>query len=97
VNSITRLFPLEAPENDKKKQRRDSVATESAKLEEGDGPSPIDVLVDAIIGFLEKGTSFLRTVANQSFSLLAARLERHTIELILTVSAIPSYHAIVLD
>ena len=70
---------------------------EESQPKDGDEPLPIDMLVDIIIGFLEKGTTFLRTVANQSFSLLSARLERRTIELVLTVGTIPSYDTIVLD
>jgi hypothetical protein len=64
--------------------------TEESDLTIGDDPLPIDLLADTIIGFLEKGTAFLRTVANQSFSLLSAHLERSTVELILTVGEIPS-------
>ena len=54
------------------------------------------MLADTIIGFLEKGTAFLRTVANQSFSLLTAHLERSTIELILTVRIIHCRDTIIL-
>ena len=32
---------------------------------------PVDILVDTIIGFLEKSTAYLRTVGNQVFSLLS--------------------------
>jgi len=85
VKAVTRLFPAEASDKDKKKKRRKSGVTEEAKAKNEDEPLPIDILVDTIIGFLEKGTAFLRTVANQSFSLLSARLRRNTIELILTV------------
>jgi hypothetical protein len=47
---------------------------------------PIDVLVDIIIGYLEKGTAFLRAVGNRSFSLLSAVVKESTVNLILTVS-----------
>ena len=87
MNGIIRLFPAKTSDRDKNKRKRKSIEPQS---EEGDEPFPIDVLADTIIGFLEKGTAFLRTVANQSFSLLSARLKRSTIELILTVGAILS-------
>jgi len=97
VNGVARLFPAGTPDEDKKKKKRKSVVTEELKPEDGDEPLPIDTLTDTIIGFLEKGTAFLRTVANQSFSLLSARLRRSTIELILTVSIILPHGAAVVD
>jgi len=47
---------------------------------------PIDVLVDIIIGYLEKGTAFLRAVGNRSFTLLSGVIKESTVNLILTVS-----------
>jgi hypothetical protein len=47
---------------------------------------PIDVLIDSIIGFLEHSTAYLRTVANQVFSLLSGAVQETTIDLILMVS-----------
>lgn len=85
INAITRLFPAETSDKDKKKKRHKSGVTEEAKAKNEDESLPIDILVDTIIGFLEKGTAFLRTVANRSFLLLSARMGRNTIELILTV------------
>jgi DNA polymerase phi len=49
-------------------------------------PEPIDVLVDVIIGCLEKGTAFMRVVGNRSFSLLSSAVKDTTINLILSVS-----------
>ncbi|KAH9052566.1 DNA polymerase phi-domain-containing protein, partial [Lactarius vividus] len=46
---------------------------------------PIDVLVDVIIGFLEKGTAYTRAAGNQSFSLLSGAVKDSTINLILSV------------
>lgn len=47
---------------------------------------PIDLLVDIIISFLEKGTAYMRTIANQVFSLLTKSVKDTTIEVLLTVS-----------
>jgi DNA polymerase phi len=47
---------------------------------------PVDILVDTIIGFLEKSTAYIRTVGNQVFSLLSASVKDTTIDLILAVS-----------
>jgi DNA polymerase phi len=49
-------------------------------------PEPIDVLVDTIIGCLEKGTAFMRAVGIRSFSLLSGVVKDTTINLILSVS-----------
>lgn len=48
--------------------------------------SPIDILVDAIIGFLEKASAFTRSVANEAFSRVTSDVEESTINLILSVS-----------
>jgi DNA polymerase phi len=47
---------------------------------------PVDILVDTIIGFLEKSTAYLRTVGYQVFSLLSGSVKDTTIDLILAVS-----------
>ena len=52
---------------------------------------PIDVLVDAIIGLLEQSTAYLRSVANQAFSLLSGAVQETAIDLILTVGMQGSY------
>jgi DNA polymerase phi len=54
-----------------------------------DDLEPIDVLVDTLIGFLEKATSYMRTVANQAFFLLSGSVKESTVELILTVRRAP--------
>ena len=94
VNGVILLFPAGTSDKDEKKKRKNVVNEEP---EPKDEEPPIDMLADTIIGFLEKGTVFLRTVANQSFSLLSALLERSTIELMLTVGTILSHDVIVLD
>jgi DNA polymerase phi len=47
---------------------------------------PIDVFVDAIIGFLEKPVTYLRMVGNQAFALLSAEVKESTVDLMLAVS-----------
>ncbi|KAJ7098057.1 DNA polymerase phi-domain-containing protein [Mycena belliarum] len=47
-------------------------------------PEPVDILVDTIIGFLEKSTAYMRTVGNQVFSLISSFVQESTIDLILT-------------
>lgn len=44
------------------------------------------MLVDTIIGFMEKATAYMRAVGNQSFSLLSGAVEGTTVDLILSVS-----------
>ncbi|KAF9477373.1 hypothetical protein BDN70DRAFT_914180 [Pholiota conissans] len=63
----------------KKKKVRKSAAASEEPFEE-----PVDVLVDAIIGFLEKSTAYMRTVGNQVFSLLSGSVKESTIDLIVT-------------
>ncbi|KIK59830.1 hypothetical protein GYMLUDRAFT_44297 [Collybiopsis luxurians FD-317 M1] len=47
-------------------------------------PDPMDIIVDIIIGFMEKSTVYMRTVANQVFSLISGEVKGSTIDLILT-------------
>jgi DNA polymerase phi len=48
-------------------------------------PEPVDVLVDTIIGYLEKSTAYKRAVGNQVFALLCDSVKDTTIDLILAV------------
>jgi DNA polymerase phi len=71
----------------KKKDRKFTDAMEETSEE------PVDVLVDTIIGFLEKSTAYMRTVGNQVFSLLSGSVKDTTIDLIVTVSS--TYHPLI--
>ena len=64
----------------KKKDRKTKEPSEDVTDE------PVDILVDTIIGFLEKSTAYIRTVGNQVFSLLSGSVKDTTIDLILAVS-----------
>lgn len=75
------MFPAEVK---KSKKSRKSMGEDKGK--EKELPAPIDVLADTVIGFLEKGTAYMRAVANQVFSLLSGAVQESTIDLILTVS-----------
>jgi DNA polymerase phi len=81
VDASTRMFPIEPK---KKKGKKISISHASPALE--DTEQPIDVLVDTIIGFLEKSTAYMRTVSNQVFAMLSGETRESTIDLILTVS-----------
>lgn len=50
------------------------------------GSSPIDVLMDVMIGFLENASAFTRSVANEAFSRVTSAVKGSTIDLILNVS-----------
>ncbi|TCD65622.1 hypothetical protein EIP91_002427 [Steccherinum ochraceum] len=66
VDAARRLFP------EKKKDKAGSEAH----------AEPIDVLIDVVIRFLEMGTTFMRSVANQAFTSLSGSLESSSIDLI---------------
>lgn len=65
------------PSSKKKKGRTSAV-------EETPANEPVDVLVDALIGHLEKSTAYMRTVSNQVFSLLSGSVKASTVDLIVT-------------
>ena len=83
------MFPAQPAQGKKgKKGRKSATAGDTAAAAQDDAlPAPVDVLVDAIIGFLEKGTAYLRAAANQAFALLSGAVAPSTIDLVLTVSA----------
>lgn len=62
--------------------------SEARKKGEDSESEPVDLLVDTIIGFLEKGTSFTRSIGNLSFGLLSELIKESTIDLILMVRRI---------
>ena len=78
------MFPAEPK---KSKKGRKSMGEDKGK--EKELAEPVDVLVDVLIGFLEKGTAYLRAAANQVFTLLSGSVQASTIDLILTVSTPP--------
>lgn len=47
---------------------------------------PVTILIDVVIQFLEKGTTFMRSVANRAFTLLSAFLKSSSMDLIIAVS-----------
>ncbi|KAI0713431.1 DNA polymerase phi-domain-containing protein [Earliella scabrosa] len=84
LDGASRMFPAEPPKKGKKKDRK-SMGEEKGKGKEL--PAPVDVLVDTVIGFLEKGTAYLRAAANQAFSLLSGSVQESTVDLVLTLMA----------
>ncbi|KAJ4488037.1 DNA polymerase phi-domain-containing protein [Lentinula aciculospora] len=86
IDAATREFSLEKSKK-KKKNRPSAPAEEDVDNDDdgdGDVPEPIDVIVDTIIGFMEKSTAYMRTVGNQVFSLMSGQVKSSTIDLILT-------------
>ncbi|KAH9923929.1 DNA polymerase phi-domain-containing protein [Epithele typhae] len=80
IDGASRMFP-DAPATSKKPKKGRTPAQDGA---EDDGePAPVDVLTDAVIGFLEKGTAYLRAAANQAFALLSGSATASTIDLVL--------------
>lgn len=47
------------------------------------------MLVDTIIGFMERATAYMRVMGDHSFSLLSGVVEGTTVDLILSVSFKP--------
>ena len=68
-----------------KKSNGKKAGKEKAIEEAADASEPIDIIVDSIIGFLEKSTAFLRVVGNQAFSLMSSSVKKSSIDLILLV------------
>jgi DNA polymerase phi len=69
------MFPTQ---NKKARKSNSQSATDSQH-------EPVDILVDTIIGYLEKSTAYMRVVGNQVFELLSGVIQSSTMDLILTV------------
>lgn len=78
IESASRMFPKQGTSKKAKKVTEDLAEPEDAAFE------PIDVLVDTIIGYLEKSTAYMRSVSNQVFTLLSGSVKGTTIDLIVT-------------
>jgi len=77
IDSAVHLFPPST-------EKSDALGSIGGGELQQSHPEPIDVLMDIIIGCLEKGTTFMRTVGNRSFSLLTGLVKASTIDLILS-------------
>lgn len=84
IEACTCLFMPKSKSKKKKKRQAEEADVVEAGEREGE-EAPIDVLVDAIIGLLEKSGALLRAVANQAFALLSGSVQESTVELILKV------------
>ncbi|KAH7889259.1 DNA polymerase phi-domain-containing protein [Phlebopus sp. FC_14] len=74
LTAASQMFPSEKSSRKSKKAKNEQVADEA---------DPIDVVVDVIIGFLEKGSAYMRSVANESFSRISSAVRESTMDLIL--------------
>ncbi|KAI5899852.1 uncharacterized protein SCHCODRAFT_02525003 [Schizophyllum commune H4-8] len=77
VEAASRLYS-EFKSAKKGKKARKSTAADPEE------PPVVDVLVDVIIGFLEKGNAYLRACGNKAFALLTGVVQESTVDLILT-------------
>ena len=77
VETVDKVFLLPT----KKSKRSKKIEPKS-----GEDTKPVDLLVDDLIGYLEKSSAFMRVVANRVFEAVSGELEESTIHLLLTVS-----------
>lgn len=84
VETVDKVFLLPTKKG-KKSKKIEPKSSEDTK--------PIDLLVDDLIGYLEKSSAFMRVVANRVFEAVSGELEGSTVRLLLTVStSIRSLH-----
>ncbi|KAF5391416.1 hypothetical protein D9757_001957 [Collybiopsis confluens] len=72
VEAAVRQFSIEKPSKKGSASAQDDI------------PEAVDIIVDTIIGFMEKSTTYMRTIGNQVFSLISGEVKSSTINLILT-------------
>ncbi|KAJ7083833.1 DNA polymerase phi-domain-containing protein [Mycena crocata] len=76
LEASTRMFFLDKKSKSKKAQK--------AAKDTKDALEPVDIMVDTIIGFLEKSTAYMRAIGNQVFFLISNSVQGSTIDLILS-------------
>jgi len=69
-----------------KKPRKTAIDMEDEE-EEPEDLDPMDLLVDVLIGFLERASSQLRALASQVFGMLSGEVTESTVDLLLAVSS----------
>ena len=69
-----------------KKPRKTAIDMEDEDDEEPEDLDPMDLLVDVLIGFLERASSQLRALASQVFGMLSGEVTESTVDLLLAVS-----------
>ncbi|KAL1735154.1 DNA polymerase phi-domain-containing protein, partial [Schizophyllum commune] len=83
VEAASRLYSeLKAAKKESKKGKK--ARKSDAAAQDAEEPPVVDVLVDVIIGFLEKGNAYLRACGNKAFALLTGVVQESTVDLILT-------------
>ncbi|KAL1715196.1 DNA polymerase phi-domain-containing protein [Schizophyllum commune] len=83
VEAASRLYS-EAKAAKKESKKGKKARKSDAAIHDAEEPPVVDVLVDVIIGFLEKGNAYLRACGNKAFALLTAVVQESTVDLILT-------------
>jgi DNA polymerase phi len=86
---VEKLFASSNVKDGKRKKKRKSEGPKGDDTVEDD-VEPITAIVDVIIGYLEKSSSYLRSVANQSFGLMTSEVDKATADLILAVCIMTS-------
>ena len=80
VETVDKVFLLPTKKGKKFKK------LERIEPKSGEDTKPVDLLVDDLIGYLEKSSAFMRMVANRVFEAISGELEGSTVRLLLTVS-----------
>lgn len=79
VETVDKMFPPPTGKSQKSKKKEKPVVNGEEDVK------PIDLLVDDLIGYLEKSSAFMRVVGNRVFEALCGEVEGSTVHLLLTV------------
>jgi len=91
--AVSRMFvpPAHSKSKSKAKDKKDKGKTKDTSAPAADGgseqPEPIDVFVDFLVGCLERGTAYSRTIATKAFEPLCGALTESSVKFIMDVSA----------
>lgn len=76
-----------------KKSKAQPKLTAANGDDEPEDLAPIDLLVDVLIGFMERSSAQLRSLATQVFAMLSAEVSESTIDLLLAVCLSSCFHS----
>ncbi|KAG8828577.1 DNA-directed DNA polymerase [Serendipita sp. 399] len=81
IQSVSHLFGFD---NSKKKAGKPMTNGQTSMELDNDEQTPFDLIVDDLLGYLEKPEPFLRTIAPLVFSAMCSEAQGSTVELLLT-------------
>ncbi|EJD46060.1 hypothetical protein AURDEDRAFT_63592 [Auricularia subglabra TFB-10046 SS5] len=83
IGAVPRMFAAK-PKSKSKSKGKDKSPSKAASSDAEEEPEPIDIFVNFLIGYLERGTAYTKAIATRAFEPLCSALQASTVSLILS-------------